>query len=118
MKSHNAYFGKDKRLLNSKEFKRVFDTPIKKIHSKNLLLFVSQNEKNHARLGLAITKKKLKNATDRNRLKRLTREVFRHHQSQIAPLDVVLIVKTTFDKKIDILGELQDIFDKLTQVLG
>ncbi|MBE9563459.1 MAG: ribonuclease P protein component, partial [Proteobacteria bacterium] len=44
-----------------------------------------------ARLGLAITKKRIKLAVARNRLKRLIRESFR--QQQIASLDYVVLAK-------------------------
>ena len=44
-----------------------------------------------ARLGLAISKKNCRLATDRNRIKRVVRESFRHHQAALAGLDVVVI---------------------------
>ena len=44
-----------------------------------------------ARLGLAISKKNCRFATDRNRIKRVIRESFRHHQPTLAGLDVVVI---------------------------
>lgn len=115
MSQHLLGFGKKKRLLTAADFKAVFDKPSKKIHSNHLLLFVKIGEQTAARLGLAITKKKLKNANERNRLKRLTREYFRHYQHQIAPVDVVLIVKTRYDKNADnlIKDELTSIFQKL-----
>ena len=44
-----------------------------------------------ARLGLAISKKHCKLAVSRNRIKRLVRESFRHHQATLAGLDVVVL---------------------------
>lgn len=113
-------FGKDKRLLNAQDFKAVFDKSNKKIHSKHLLTFVKYNQHSHPRLGLAITKKKLKNANDRNRLKRLIREHFRHHQHQIQNLDLVFIVKISFTKQdySAIKAEINEIFSKLTTLLA
>lgn len=107
-------FGKNQRLLKPDEFKRVFDEPIKKIHSEHLLLFVQTGQLPHARLGLAITKKKLKLAVMRNRLKRLSREYFRQHANQMGAVDVVLIVKKNYTKDTDLHPELGQIFDKLT----
>lgn len=44
-----------------------------------------------ARLGLAISKKLCRKATARNRIKRIVRESFRHHQAELGDLDVVVI---------------------------
>jgi len=45
----------------------------------------------YARLGLAIAKKNIRRAVDRNRVKRLVRESFRHWQSHLAGTDVVVL---------------------------
>ena len=44
-----------------------------------------------ARLGLAISKKHCRKAPARNRIKRIVRESFRHHQAELGNLDVVVI---------------------------
>lgn len=108
-------FTKVERLLHPNEFKRVFDNPIKKIHSEHLLLFIQTGvpEQTQARLGLAITKKKVKLAVMRNRLKRLSREIFRHTAPTLGSVDVVLIVKKSYAKKTDLNDELTHIFEKL-----
>lgn len=110
------YFAKAQRLLSPNDFKRVFDNPVKKIHSEHLLLFVQAGmpEQTHARLGLAITKKKVKLAVMRNRLKRLIREQFRHTAPMLGAVDVVLIVKKNYTKGTDLNGELTHIFEKLS----
>jgi ribonuclease P protein component len=48
-----------------------------------------------ARLGLAISKKRVRRAVDRNRLKRLARDVFRRHRAALAGLDVVVMARAT-----------------------
>lgn len=123
------YFDKSKRLLAPSDFKAVFDNPIKKIHSTHFLLFVANTQQNHARLGLAITKKKLKKAVDRNLVKRHTREIFRLNQHNLPPLDCVLIVKSgafvgTKKQQMDkatslviIKTELTEIFAKLPKLV-
>lgn len=111
-------YNKSKRLLTAIDYKQVFDNPIKKIHSTHFLLIVAQQKKPTPRLGLAITKKKIKNATDRNQIKRYTKEYFRHAQHNITG-DMVLIVKsklpvlTKVQKSALLKNELQIIFDKL-----
>ena len=46
-----------------------------------------------ARLGLAISKKQVRRAVDRSRLKRLVREAFRLHQARLAGLDLVVMAR-------------------------
>ena len=123
-------FTKTKRLLAPCEFKAVFDNPLKKIHSTHFLLFVANTEQPHARLGLAITKKKLKKAVDRNLVKRHTREIFRLNQHDLPPVDCVLIVKSgafvgTKQQRVDkdaslaiIRTELNEIFAKLAKLIN
>lgn len=114
-------YDKSKRLLTPSDYKAVFDNPIKKIHSPHFLLFLAKPSTEQPRLGLAITKKKIKNASDRNLIKRHTKEIFRHRQAVITG-DMVLIVKTKLppmskhDKINLIKNELTAIFDKLQQI--
>jgi ribonuclease P protein component len=42
---------------------------------------------------MAIAKKKAKRAVDRNRIKRVVRESFRHQQQSLAGLDIVVMNK-------------------------
>lgn len=48
-----------------------------------------------ARLGLAISKKQVRRAVDRNRLKRLARDVFRLHRAELEGLDLVVMARAT-----------------------
>jgi ribonuclease P protein component len=60
-------------------------------HSDALFLVITRpNETGHARLGLAVGVKAAGNAAQRNRLKRLARESFRHRQQELPPVDVVI----------------------------
>lgn len=111
-------FPKRYRLLESYDFKAVFDAPIKKIHTAHLLAFIAKGSADSSRLGLAITKKKLKHAVARNRIKRLTREAFRQQRSQFETIDIVVIVKASYDKSFDIGQEVDELFSKIHQKFG
>lgn len=59
-----------------------------------MTMFVRENQGEHARLGIAATRK-IGGAVVRNRAKRLTRELFRHHKPTTA-IDVVVIPRREF----------------------
>jgi ribonuclease P protein component len=86
-------FTRKQRLLMAQDYKYVFEQPGKST-DRYLTVLARSNGRDFARLGLAITKKRLKRAVDRNRLKRLIRESFRHHQSHLAGLDCVVLAKS------------------------
>lgn len=51
------------------------------------------NGLDHARLGLAISKRVSKRAVERNRIKRLVRESFRRARMQLPPIDLVVMAR-------------------------
>jgi ribonuclease P protein component len=53
------------------------------------------NQMGDARLGLAIAKKHVKLAVDRNRIKRVIRDSFRQHRKLLAGLDLVVLAKAS-----------------------
>ena len=81
---------KDNRLLNAAAFGRVFKKATRS-RDKWFTVLCRENDKEIARLGLAISKKQCRQASGRNRIKRIVRESFRQHQADIAGLDVVVI---------------------------
>jgi len=52
-----------------------------------------QNGLDHARLGLAISKRVSKRAVERNRIKRLLRESFRRVRHQLPPVDLLVMAR-------------------------
>ena len=84
-------FPRSARLLRPAEFKRVFDNTGLRGSSQHLLLLATPNEQDQARIGFVLAKKQIKRAVDRNRIKRLIRESFRHHQNDIDALDFVIL---------------------------
>jgi ribonuclease P protein component len=51
------------------------------------------NGLDHARLGLAVSKRVSKRAVERNRIKRLVRESFRRARLQLPPIDLVVMAR-------------------------
>ena len=70
-------FPRERRLRTWKEFGRVFADPVRS-SDRFFTILARPNDVGMARLGLAISRKAAKRAVDRNRLKRIAREVFRH----------------------------------------
>jgi ribonuclease P protein component len=90
-------FDKQQRLLKGAEFKAVKSTRFKAV-GQYLLLLAIPNSHPTARLGLAITKRNAKLAVQRNNIKRVARESFRHHCSELPNLDIVLLTRTGVTK--------------------
>ncbi len=86
-------FGRDKRLLTSRQFSAVFDSPSGKAPGKCVLLLARDNGLDHPRIGLVIGKKAVRLAVERNRIKRIARDSFRLHQDLIGALDIVVIAR-------------------------
>jgi len=86
-------FGKAKRLLNAKDFSRVFDGSDARASHKHVLLLAKINNGPRHRLGLVIAKKNVRLAVQRNRIKRLAREFFRTLPDSEPPMDVVLLAR-------------------------
>lgn len=88
----NLSFSRQYRLITQKDFQFVFDKPYK-INCPGLQVLYRQNNREHARLGLIIAKHRVKRAVDRNYLRRVIRESFRHHQDQLKGLDIIVMVR-------------------------
>ena len=85
-------FSKANRLLQAIDYQNVFEKP-EKVADKYFTVLAKVNQTHEARLGLAISKKNVRQAADRNRLKRLVRESFRHHKTELHGLDLVVMAK-------------------------
>lgn len=56
-------------------------------------IICSANTLSYARLGLAIAKRYIPLAVERNRVRRIIREGFRHYQSLLGAFDIVVITQ-------------------------
>ena len=86
-------FSKAKRLLNAKDYGRVFDSPDARASHQHLLLLAKINTVPRHRLGLVISKKNVRFAVQRNRIKRVAREVFRKLPPGEPSMDIVLLAR-------------------------
>jgi len=76
------------RVQRRPDFERAYDTGLR-IHGRFMAIFVVANDRLHSRLGVAATRK-LGSAVERNRVKRLSREVFRRHKVA-AGIDIIVV---------------------------
>lgn len=77
------------RLHNKSDFDRVYKDA-RRFADAFFAIFVRPNGRPAARLGLSIAARIVGNAVRRNRLKRLIRESFRHHQHELPAVDIVV----------------------------
>jgi ribonuclease P protein component len=85
-------FRRGDRLKKRYEFRQV-QLNGRRIHTPHFLIVVLPNTSSHTRLGITVTKK-VGTAVERNRIKRVVREVFRRNRHLFPPShDVVFIAK-------------------------
>lgn len=92
----NARFPRTHRITRPADFRRVFASGCRS-SAGPLVLISATNGLAHGRLGLAISKRYVRRAVDRNRFKRLAREMFRTHVDDARERDVVLLVRGNLD---------------------
>ncbi|HSR62081.1 MAG TPA: ribonuclease P protein component [Gammaproteobacteria bacterium] len=90
MPEQDGRFDRKHRLKRPEEFRQVFRSSCRSADGY-LLVIARQNGLQYARLGLAISRKKIRLAVDRNSLKRQLRESFRQHKQLLSGLDVVVV---------------------------
>ena len=83
---------KEERLRRKGDFETIAKEGARK-HTKNFLIIARKNDRGFSRLG-AVTSKRLGNAVERNRVKRLMREFFRRNKDRLPPsTDYVIVGK-------------------------
>ena len=84
--------GKKERVRKRKHYLDIYKKG-RRVHSNNFTVILSPNPSGEKRLGVAVGKK-VGNAVQRNRIKRLLREFFRLHKDRLPDSqDVVIIAK-------------------------
>ncbi|MDQ0009271.1 ribonuclease P protein component [Luteibacter jiangsuensis] len=109
-----AALPRDARLRRAADF-AALRTVSGRLGGRCFLLRFGNNELDTARLGLAISKRCSKRAVDRNRIKRLAREAFRHARPALPPVDILVMAR---DSAVDetgavLLAELDALFRRI-----
>jgi ribonuclease P protein component len=76
------------RVRKRSEYQVIYDKGLR-IPSGSFVLFVMRNAAGRPRLGITVTRR-IGGAVERNRAKRLIREIFRRHRSELADVDIVV----------------------------
>lgn len=90
-------FRPEQRLRTAAEYDAVFSKPLRS-RDQYFLLLARENNQNHPRLGLIVSKKKVRKAVSRNRIKRIIRDSFRLNQHQLPDVDVIVLAYHPVDK--------------------
>jgi ribonuclease P protein component len=107
-------FTKQAKIVKTDDFSSVFNLR-KRIANKHLVMRYRVNDMNVARLGLIVSKKTAKLATQRNYMRRVMRELFRLNQHKLPTIDLVIQIQKTFEKTdfIEIKNEFEFLMKKL-----
>ena len=82
------------RLLKASDFAALRGRS-KRFGARHFLAEVLINDKPSCRLGQAVSRRVSKRAVDRNRIKRLVRESYRHALSDLPGVDILLIARSS-----------------------
>ncbi len=94
-------FRKEERLGLRNDFRRVYHRKCS-VSDEWLIIYSCENELDHLRIGLSVSKKKFPKATDRNRVRRLYREGFRLSKQELpGGMDLIFIPRTSSEPKLE-----------------
>jgi ribonuclease P protein component len=87
----------------------------RKLRGRLAVIHVASGQPGESRMGLALTRRFVPRAVDRNRLKRLVRETFRRHVVKSRGFDCVVSLRGRFDatQAAPMLDEIRALLDQL-----
>lgn len=103
----------DRRLRSKADFERLLRRGSRR-RLDGFIFYLGKRDAGPPRLGLLVTRKHARHATDRNRLKRCIREAFRLEQAQLGALDVLVQPPYGATGDAALLARLRGIFGRLT----
>ncbi len=109
------HFSRELRLLTPTHFEFVFNNAIPSV-SPQLTLLARYNSTQQPRIGITLSKKRVKHASQRNRIKRVIRESFRLQRHSLPNIDIVVVGKSGVDKLTN--KELDTLLSKLWKKLA
>jgi len=92
----NYSFPKELKIRKSSQYEEILGTG-KRLRSRHFNILYVQNTLGYSRAGIVVSKKNVRSAVKRNRIKRVVREVFRNNKSLFDSLDVVFLAKKGCD---------------------
>jgi ribonuclease P protein component len=96
--NRSHHFARDRRIVKTDEFSSVFRLrPVQR--TAHFVLYIRDNQLQHARLGVVAAKRFAPRAVTRNTIKRITRELFR--QTALPAVDCIVRVSAPFNSKAD-----------------
>ncbi|MEE9309978.1 MAG: ribonuclease P protein component [Cocleimonas sp.] len=91
-KKYDLHLTRELKLLTAENYQNVF-AKAERFGNCSFTVLARENGLDHARLGLAISKKCAKRAVDRNLIKRQFRESFRLNQHKLPCVDIIAMCK-------------------------
>ena len=110
--------GVKRSIPSSEGFNEAFTRPDRKASTKHFMLLLKENDLGYARIGVAVRKKDIKLAVQRNRIRRKIKGSFRANILKLTAADYVVFVKKNItDDSAVITKELEDLWQKIEKLI-